>query len=153
MVAKKRIILEKINEIEILCQQEAELSERRKLLLKPVLHDVGLIPVIYKWFVEMCKCEAYKRCDIMESRRQFIIIIIYLYSPQKLTGGKMKKGIRDVIQDTLNLSTPTLISNNSKDLLFMYKTYIPFQNSTDWLCEQILNRLKEAKYMRVEGNL
>ena len=59
-----------------------------ELATSPRLKDLSLIPQIYSIFEEL-KGKEIKVSD----RKEFIFVIIYLYAPNKLFGGKMPQGL------------------------------------------------------------
>lgn len=42
-----------ISELKSIREQKSRLSEREQELIKPILSDLNIIPVIYKWYCEV----------------------------------------------------------------------------------------------------
>ena len=111
-----------ISELKSIREQKSRLSEREQELIKPILSDLNIIPVIYKWY-----CEVVGNCGLPERRagasfrQKFIFIILFLYSPSTLAGGKIAKGIRDILAGILGFKAPTGISNLCVDVTFYYR--------------------------------
>ena len=82
-----------ISELKSIREQKSRLSEREQELIKPILSDLNIIPVIYKWY-----CEVVGNCGLPERRagasfrQKFIFIILFLYSPSTLAGGRLQRG-------------------------------------------------------------
>lgn len=69
--------------------EKSELSEEENALTAPILKDKSLIHEIYKIFVELLNergCPP--NIDSVTQRKKFIFIILYLFSPSSLAGGK-----------------------------------------------------------------
>ena len=132
-----------ISELKFIREQKSRLSEREQELIKPILSDLYIIPVIYKWY-----CEVVGNCGLPERRagasfrQKFIFIILFLYSPSTLAGGKIAKGIRDILAGILGFKAPTGISNLCVDVMFYYNNYKDYRADIDYLYTEIINRLR-----------
>ena len=85
--------------------EKSELSEEENALTAPILKDKSLIHEIYKIFVELLNergCPP--NIDSVTQRKKFIFIILYLFSPSSLAGGKMTAGVREEMSMVLGFS-------------------------------------------------
>lgn len=132
-----------VSELKDIRELKTKLTEREQKLATPLLTDLNLIRVIYKWY-----CEINGHCGLPERRagscfrQKFIFIILLLYSPKTLAGDKIAKGIRNVLADLLGLRAPTGISNLCADVTFFYNNYKTYREDIDYLYAEITNRLK-----------
>nr|DAT56214.1 MAG TPA: hypothetical protein [Bacteriophage sp.]DAZ41772.1 MAG TPA: hypothetical protein [Caudoviricetes sp.] len=132
-----------ISELKYIRDQKSRLSEREQELIKPILSDLGIIPMIFQWY-----CEIVGNCGLPERRsgtcfrQKFVFIILFLYSPSTLAGGKIAKGIRDILADILGFKSPTGISNLYVNVTFNYNNYKDYRADIDYLYTEIVNRLK-----------
>ena len=133
-----------ISELKYIREQKSRLSEREQELTKPILLDLSIIPTIFKWY-----CEIVGNCGLPERRagssfrQKFIFIILFLYSPSALAGGKIARGVRDILAGILGFKAPyrnfltfTLMSR------FNYNNYKDYRADIDYLYTEIVNRLK-----------
>jgi len=112
-------------------------------LTAPVLKDKSLIHEIYRIFVEVLNergCPPH--IDSVTQRKKFIFIILYLFSPSSLAGGKMTAGLRPEIAKVLGIQSECTISDNCTDVVFLYQNYGDFSGDIEYLYTEILNRLK-----------
>lgn len=117
--------IKQLNEIH---QEQETLAKREKELSTPKLTDLELIPTIFKWFCELLKENKSKKKDYQtEKYQKFIFIILFLYTPNTLAGGKIRRGVRDKLAEVLGYKSPTAISNFSSSIMFVYKTYDEYQ--------------------------
>lgn len=131
-----------ISELKSIREQKSRLSEREQELSEPVLHDYSIIGVVYEWFREILSGLSLPPCvDSPTQRRKFIFIVLFLYSPSTLAGGKMKVGLRDKIAEVTGC-TGSLISHNCEDVTFFYQQYRSYRQDIDFLYTEIVNRLK-----------
>lgn len=131
-----------VSELKSIREQKSRLSERERELAKPLLSDLSLVPVIYEWFKEILANQDFpSRIDSPYQRKKFIFIILFLFSPSTLAGGKMKVGLRDKIAEVTSC-TGSLISHNREDVTFFYQQYKSHRQDIDYLYTEILNRLK-----------
>ncbi len=132
-----------ISELKTIRDQKRRLSEREAELSNPILADLTFVPKVYEWFNEISgKRDCPPRKDSVKSRKQFIFIILFLYSPSVLAGGKMPKGLRKAITEAVNLHSESTISDNCADVVFLYQNYKDFRRDIDYLYSEILSRLK-----------
>lgn len=131
-----------ISELKSIREQKLKLSEREQKLNKPLLSDLSLIPMIYEWFKKILEDRDFPpNPDSPHQRKKFIFIILFLYSPSTLAGGKMKVGLRNKIAEVTGC-TGSLISHNCGDVTFFYQQYKSHRQDIDYLYTQILNQLK-----------
>lgn len=123
--------------------KKSELSEEENILTAPILTDRGLISEIYKIFVDLLNergCPP--NTDSVTQRKKFIFIILYLFSPSSLAGGKMARGIREAMSKVLDIQSKSTISDNCADVVFLYQNYSDFCCDIEYLYIEIINRLK-----------
>ena len=131
-----------IAEIKSIREQKSKLSEREKELTEPTLTDLNMIETLYGWFQEIISQKEMFRLGNVTQRKKFIFIILFLYSPSTLAGGKMKNGLRNKLAEVLGVSAQTAISDNRNNLVFSYQLYKYFRRDVDWIYGEILERLK-----------
>lgn len=103
-----------------------------ELATSPRLKDLALIPKIYEIF------KGIKGGDItVNDRKEFIFVVIYLYVPQKLFGGKMPHGMRRAIANVAGITCASFISSTCAELLILYTTYDDFQQEVDRLLNKV----------------
>lgn len=131
-----------ISELKSIREQKSRLSERELELSEPVLYNYSLIREIYEWFKEILPGLTFPPRDNSPiQRKKFIFIILFLYSPSTLAGGKMKVGLRDKIAEITGC-TGSLISHNCEDVTFFYQQYKSHRQDIYCIYTEIINRLK-----------
>ncbi len=120
-------MFEEIGKMEDYQNRMDSLSKVFLVLATPKLTDMRLIPNIYHWFCESKKIHKEELSVML--RDQFLFIVLYLYSPEKLTNKnrKMKKNLRVIMNKTLELTAKSLLSNQCDKLYANYKTYKSFR--------------------------
>lgn len=133
-----------------------EVKERKKSLLReearlsvPLLTDTSLIPAIFEWFSEIHpSCYKPERRSSAASRQHFIFIILILYAPNALAGENLPAGIRNILASVLGFKSPTGVSNLYANAMFLYSQYKDYQETIDYLCTEIINRLKAKELIK-----
>ena len=93
-------IIETIKRIEKARTALRQAIADNELAKSPKLKDLSLIPKIYEVFEEM------KGGNVtVNDRKEFIFVVVYLYSPYKFFGGKMPQGMRNIISRTTNVDS------------------------------------------------
>lgn len=129
-------MIAEIFELRDILKQKSRLAERERRLCTPVLCDQGLIPRIYEWFCEM-QCGG----EEVYCRRQFILIVLFLYAPAALAGGRMPRGLRRSIASAAGFADVTFVSHNVDTVFFYYRHYEGFRKEVDGLYAAICGRL------------
>lgn len=133
-----------IVELKSIREQKSRLSERENELSRPFLSDYSLIQTIYVWFKEIL---ANRDCppnpESVNQRKKFLFVILFLYSPSVLAGGKMPDGLRDALCRTLGMNTGSTISKNCADVVFLYQNYADMRRDVDGIYDGIMQRLHE----------
>lgn len=123
--------------------EKSRLSEEENLLAMPILLDKNLICKIYDIFCELLQENGVKpSINSVSQRKKFIFIILYLFSPSTLAGGKMLCGLRDELAKVLKVQSKTTISDNCNDIVFLYQNYADFWKDINHFYPEIVNRLK-----------
>ena len=74
-----------------------------------------------------------------------VFIILYLYSPMTLAGGKMKAGLREKLGNVLGIKEKTVVSNNINGIVFSYQLYKYFRQDIERIFSEISVRLGKTK--------
>lgn len=132
-----------IMELKAIREQKSRLSERERELSSVLLDDYSLIPEIYAWFKEIL---AERTCqpnpESVTQRKKFLFIVLFLFAPSVLAGGRLPNGIRAEISHVFPGVSPCVISNNITDVPFIFHQYKDFRQEIEYLYNQILERLK-----------
>lgn len=132
-----------IMELKAIREQKSRLSEREQELSSPILADYSLIPEIYVWFKEIL---AERPCppnpENVTQRKKFLFIVLFLFAPSVLAGGRIPNGIRAEISHVFPDVSPCVISNNIADVSFIYQNYKDFRQDIEFIYNQVLERLK-----------
>lgn len=132
-----------IVELKSIREQKSRLSEREQELSLPVLTDLSLIPEIYCWFKAILSgMDCPPNPDSVTQRKKFLFIVLFLFAPSVLAGGRLPNGIRAEIAGVFQDVSPCVISNNIADVSFIYQQYKDFRQDIEYLYNQIVERLK-----------
>lgn len=132
-----------VSELKAIREQKSRLSERENELSTPVLSDLELIPVIYEWFKEVLSEMAFPpQVECITQRKKFLFIVLFLFSPSVLAGGRMPNGVRKSLEEVFPNVKPCTISNNLADVVFLYQQYKDFRQDIEYLYTEIVNRLR-----------
>ena len=123
-----------IVELKSIREQKSRLSERENELSSPILTDFSLIPELYSWFPP--------NPESVTQRKKFLFIVLFLFAPSVLAGGRLPNGIRAEIAGVFPDVSPCVISNNIADVSFIYQQYKDFRQDIEYLYSQIVERLK-----------
>ena len=132
-----------IIELKSIREQKSRLTDRENELASPELKDLSLIPKIYRWFKGIL---AGRDCppnpESVTQRKKFLFIVLFLFTPSTLAGGRLPNGIRAELARIFPDVSPCVISNNIADILFIYQNYKDFRQDIDYLYTEIVKRLQ-----------
>lgn len=119
-----------------------ELSCKMDELGEPMLDDLSFLPTIYETYLEFFRKRGWQdKANKVYHRQKLILIVLYLYSPRTLAGGKMRIGLRDKLSELFGLSAKTTISDNSAHAVHFYQHYRDFRRDVDLMLTDIVNAL------------
>lgn len=132
-----------IRELKYIKEQKVKLLAKESELSTPLINDLDMIPVLYEWFKESCvQPDNPGRNQSAHLRKQFIFIVLYLYAPGVLAGGRIPNGLRNKIAMAIHLKDRTFISHNIENIVFMYHNYRDFREEIRKIYTVIEARLK-----------
>lgn len=132
-----------IVELKAIREQKSRLSEREQELSEPMLTDFALIPEIYSWFKEiLSQSDCPPNFESVTQRKKFLFIVLFLFAPSVLAGGRLPNGIRAEIAGVFPDVSPCVISNNIADVSFIYQQYKDFRQDIEFIYNQVLERMK-----------
>lgn len=132
-----------IVELKSIREQKSRLSERENELSTPMLEDLSLIPELYSCFRELLAGMACPpNPESVTQRKKFLFIVLFLFAPSVLAGGRLPNGIRAEIAGVFPDVSPCVISNNIADVSFIYQQYKDFRQDIEFIYNQVLEKLK-----------
>ena len=133
-----------ISEIREIRRMKSVLSERETRLSRPMLCDYAMIPALYAWFNEIMDGDEGGQPGKAYARMKFIFIILFLYAPGALAGGKMPDGLRAAIARTIPGISPCVISNNKKTSTFYYDVYNRYKEELRDIYDKLVRRMRDC---------
>jgi hypothetical protein len=130
-------MLNKIEELRQTRKEKQRIEEKEKALSSPILTNLSFMPQILEIYEQISAAHGHP--GVMESvyeRKKFLFIVLFLYSPGALLGGRMPRGLRSKLAYTLKCHG-TVVSDNCAGLLFMYEWYKDFREETDSIYREI----------------
>lgn len=132
-----------IMELKAIREQKSRLSERERELSSALLQDTSLIPEIYSWFKDIvAEADHSPNPDGVMQRKKFLFIVLFLYVPSSLAGGRLPNGIRVELANVFPDVSPCVISNNIADVSFIYQQYKNFRQDIEYIYMRIIEKLK-----------
>lgn len=80
--------------------------------------------------------------ESVTQRKKFLFIILFLFAPSVLAGGRLPNGVRAELSKVFPEISPCVISNNIADVSFIYQNYKDFRQDIDYLYTEIVKRLR-----------
>lgn len=133
-----------IAELKSIREQKSRISERETELSRPILRKVELISEIYIWFKEiLSEITLEPNIESVTQRKKFLFIILFLFAPSVLAGGRLPNGVRAELSKVFPDISPCVISNNISDVSFIYQNYKDFRKDIDFIYTEIVKRLQD----------
>jgi hypothetical protein len=109
-----------IERLESIKESQRALSREEFNLSKATYNDYSQISTIYDTFPEGRTHSAFLK------RKKFLFVVLLLYSPAALAGGRMRRGLREVIAVTVGCSCSN-VSHDYQNVWFYYTSYKKFR--------------------------
>lgn len=132
-----------IAEIKNIREQKSRLSEREAELVSPILTNLESIPYIYELFKNIVRTMNIPSREKIIQRKEFLFIILFLFVPSVLAGGRIPNGVRKSLEHVFPKVKPCTISNNIADVFFLYQQYKYFRSDINIIYKEMLKRLEE----------
>lgn len=139
-----KLSIQRIERIVKLRDMKAKISREERCASSPILSDFSLIDGIYDIF----KSHTTIARSVVMTRKEFIFIVVYLYSPSVLAGGKMGNGLREKIGDVLGIYGKSVISDNVSGLMVTYNIYKYFRDDIDAIFPDVMNWLRSVEAIK-----
>lgn len=133
-----------IAEIKNIREQKSRLSEREAELVSPILTNLESIPYIYELFKNIVRTMNIPPREKIIQRKEFLFIILFLFVPSVLAGGRIPNGVRKSLEHVFPKVKPCTISNNIADVFFLYQQYKYFRSDINIIYKEMLKRLEEG---------
>lgn len=134
----------KIERIREIRKEKSLLSEEENKLSAAVLIDRGQMLKVKDYIFDILKEEDCPVKDsIAQTRRKFVFVVLYLYSPSTLAGGKMPDGLREAIANSFGIQAKSSISNDFSDMVFQYEHYTDFRKDVHYIFDRLIPRLED----------
>lgn len=106
--------------------------------MRPKLNDLTMISQIREWYQEVARDARFKG-DGKANNKQFVFVILNLYSPASLIGGCINKSLRRAIAQSIGITASHAIYKTRSTAVAWYKTYPRFRNE----CNMAITKIDE----------
>lgn len=131
-----------INEYRDVCRKAAEANIKFAEAFAPRLTDMSLIEKIHQMYVTFARESGFS-ADGTDNNKQFLFLILWLYSPASLMGGKINKHLRRVIASALGINADTALYKMRSTSVSWYETYQEFRRECNLTLEHIEKHMSE----------
>lgn len=133
-----------IAEIKNIREQKSRLSEREAELVSPILTNLESIPYIYELFKNIVRTMNIPSREKIIQRKEFLFIILFLFVPSVLAGGRIPNGVRKSLEHVFPKVKPCTISNNIADVFFCISNTNTSEATLILFIKKCLNDWKRA---------
>lgn len=105
--------------------------------LTPKLKDLALIVKIYGIYCEVAERYGFKADKVSDNNKQFLFLILWLYSPASLCGGKITKTLRKAISQPLGIEFDNTIYKIRSKALSWYDIYPEFRKECNIAIDEV----------------
>lgn len=94
------------------------------------LSDLSLIPRLYGEFRAVAEREGFCSDTRSHNHKQFLMVLLMLYCPEAIFGGKIRRDFRDMVASVLNVKGHIVYSMRDRAAVW-YRTYPEFAKEVD----------------------
>lgn len=121
----------------------APIIERYNNIFRGKLSDLTKLPMLYEWYQGTTARHGFNSDARNNNHKQFVYVILMLYSPASLFGGKISRELRTEIASLLRLKSPTILYHMRDRSVVWMRTYKAFASEVNIAYEEITALLKE----------
>lgn len=129
-------LINTVKELKDACIKAAEANMQFAQVFMPKLKDLSLIEKIHELYVKVADESGFSG-DGTSNNKQFVFLILYLYSPASLCGGKINRELRKAIASVLGISADTALYKMRATSVSWYETYPEFRKECNRAIEEI----------------
>lgn len=124
-------------------EERKRLEQEEIKLSTPIIQDLRRVREVYQYCLD-----AHKELAPSQSpnkpfvRRRFLFVLLFLFSPKTLAGGKMGHGLRAEIAKVMKIESSN-VSHYHSNILFFYNVYSDFREDVNKLFEIVFDKLKK----------
>lgn len=124
-------------------EERKRLEQEEKLYSTPFIADTERVKAVYDYCAEAyVQLAPQSQLDTPFVRRRILFVILFLFSPKTLAGGKMTHGLRAKIAAAMNME-PSNVSHYHTNILFYYKVYKDFRDDVNNIFKDVYEKLKK----------
>ena len=143
-----------IKELESIRKLKSQLNKRENELTRPILSDLSMVQEIYGWFVQiLSERDCPPNPESVIQRKKFLFIIMAIFCPKSLVGGKLSHGVRSELAKVFPKLNPCVISHNIADVSFMFQHYRDFRQDIESIYSEILEKMEKSFEVYSETSL
>lgn len=106
------------------------------------MKDMAMIEKIHGWYIETAREHSFSG-DGTSNNKQFVFLILNLYSPASLVGGGINKNLRRSIASALGIKASTAIYKMRSNAVHWYKIYPGFREECNTAITEVGRTLLE----------
>lgn len=120
----------------------AEAHLQFSAVFKARMVDLGMIEKIHGWYIETAREHDF--CgDGNANNKQFVFLILNLYSPASLVGGGINKSLRRAIASALGINANTAIYKMRSTAVNWYNIYPKFRGECNVAISEVERTLRD----------
>lgn len=108
-----------------------------------VISDLSLLPQLYAWYRDVADRKRFSSDIRNGNHKQFVFVVLMLYSPMSLYGGKIGSNLRREIAGLLHLRSHTILYYMRDKAVAWNSTYKTFSSEVEAAYEALMVRLRE----------
>lgn len=123
---------DKIKLMNSLIREKALIEKELERVFCPVSDDLDVVGNLYDVFVRALE-EVNPAADptSKKSRKKFLFVAMFMFSPSALAGSKLRFGLRDKLAEIIGTVKPTSLSHSIEGITFLYMNYKSFKKDVD----------------------
>ena len=128
---KERIGLRaRLEQVKEAFEVQRQLNKKIDRMKRERLTDLSLIPRLYDRYREIASEYGFNADSRNGNHKQFLMVLLLLYCPDAVFGGKIPRGFRDAVASVLHVKGHIVYSMRDRATVW-YMTYLEFANEVD----------------------
>lgn len=135
-------LINAVKDMKDACAKAAEANIQFAQVFTPKMSDLSLIGKIHQLYVKVADESGFSG-DGTSNNKQFVFLVLYLYSPASLCGGTINRKLRKAVASVLGINADTALYKMRATSVSWYDTYPEFRNECNRAIEEISRQMTD----------
>lgn len=133
----------RLQQIKIAFDMQRQFMSYMERIGGAAMDDISFIPELYEAYTDFAVRNGFGSDRRNGNRKQFLFIVLFLYCPNAIFGGEIRKDIRNAVASALHLKSGHIVYSMRDRAAVWYRNYPGFREEVDTAYQEMINILEK----------